>query len=148
MIAVKLFGPIRFIVVGSKRYLARRGRPKVPRDLLAHDCIRLRFGATSIYDRWEFEHRGRDIQVHVKGSLIINDPLLAVDAAVAGSGLTYVVDNAAEEFLRSGQLEEVLAPYAPESTGFYLYFPQRSQTQPKLRAFVEHVRSRDWVKRS
>jgi DNA-binding transcriptional LysR family regulator len=86
--------------------------------------------------------------VHVKGSLIINDPLLAVEAAVAGSGLTYVVDNAVEEFLRSGQLEEVLPPYAPESTGFYLYFPQRSQTQPKLRAFVEHVRSRDWVKRS
>jgi DNA-binding transcriptional LysR family regulator len=144
MIAVKLFGPIRFIVVGSRKYLAKRGRPRAPKDLLAHDCIRLRFGATSIYDRWEFEHRGRDIQVHVNGSLIINDPLLAAQAAVAGRGLTYTVDNAVEGLVRAGQLEEVLAPYAPESAGYYLYFPQRSQTQPKLRAFVEHVRSRNW----
>lgn len=33
--------------------MAKRGRPKVPKDLLAHDCIRLRFGATSIYERWD-----------------------------------------------------------------------------------------------
>jgi DNA-binding transcriptional LysR family regulator len=148
MIAVKLFGPLRFVVVGSRRYLAKRGRPKAPKDLLAHDCIRLRFGATSIYDRWEFENRGRDIQVHVTGSLVINDPLLAVEAAVAGRGLTYTVDNAVEELVRAGQLEEVLAPYAPESAGYYLYFSQRSQTQPKLRAFVEHVRSQNWARRS
>jgi DNA-binding transcriptional LysR family regulator len=144
MIALKLFGPIRFVVVGSKQYLAKRGRPKVPKDLLAHDCIRLRFGATSIYDRWEFENRGRDIQVHVNGPLIINDPLLGIEAAVGGRGLTYTVDNAVEELVKAGRLEEVLAPYAPESAGYYLYFPQRSQTQPKLRAFVEHVRSRNW----
>jgi DNA-binding transcriptional LysR family regulator len=146
MIALKLFGPIRFVVVGSRKYLTKRGRPKVPKDLLAHDCIRLRFGATSIYDRWEFENRGRDIQVHVNGSLIINDPLLGIEAAVAGRGLTYTVDNAVEELVRAGRLEEVLVPYAPESTGYYLYFPQRSQTQPKLRAFVEHVQSRNWAK--
>jgi DNA-binding transcriptional LysR family regulator len=147
MIAVKLFGPIRFVVVGSKKYLARRGRPRNPKDLLVHDCIRLRFGATSIYDRWEFENRGRDIQVHVSGSLIVNDPLIAIEAASAGRGLTYTVDNAVEGMVSAGQLEEVLVPYAPASAGYYLYFPQRSQTQPKLRAFVDHVRSRNWAER-
>ena len=101
-------------------------------------------GHVDLYDRWEFENRGRDIQVQVNGSLIINDPLLAVEAAVAGRGLTYTVDNGVEELLSAGQLEEVLAPYAPESAGYYLYFPQRSQTQPKLQAFVEHVQSRNW----
>ena len=81
------------------------------------------------------------------GALIINDPLLAVEAAVAGRGLTYTVDNAVEALVRAGQLEEVLAPYAPESAGYYLYFSQRSQTQPKLRALVEHVRSQNWARR-
>jgi DNA-binding transcriptional LysR family regulator len=139
MIGIRLSGPIRFVIAGSKKYLDKAGRPKQPKDLLTHNCIRFRFGHTSIYDRWEFEHKGRDLQVHVKGSLIMNDPLLLIDAAVDGWGLIYTVDDSIRDHLKSGKLETVLDQYAPSSTGYYLYYPQRSNSQPKLRAFVEHI---------
>jgi DNA-binding transcriptional LysR family regulator len=145
MVAVRISGPIRFIVVGSKKYLEKAGRPKLPKDLLSHNCLRLRFGNAGVYDRWEFENKGRDLQVQVKGSLIMNDPLLLVDAALGNLGLTYVVEDAVRDHLKSGKLDEVLSQFAPSSAGFYLYYPQRSQVQPKLRAFIEHVKdqSRD-----
>lgn len=141
MIAIRLSGPIKFVVAGSKKYLEKFGRPKVPKDLLTHNCIRFRFGNASVYERWEFEHKGRDIQVQVKGSIIMNDPLLTVDAAMDGLGLIYTVEDAIKEQLRTGKLESVLDQYAPSSAGYYLYYPQKSQTQPKLRAFVEHIRN-------
>ena len=141
MIAIRLSGPIRFVVAGSKKYLEKFGRPKTPKDLLGHNCIQFRFGNTGIYDRWEFEHKGRDIQVQLKGSIIMNDPLLITDAAVSGLGLIYTVEDAIRDEVRSGKLEVVLNQYAPESTGYYLYYPQRSEAQTKLNAFITHIKA-------
>ncbi len=141
MIAVRLSGPIRFVVAGSKKYLDKAGRPKTPKDLLGHDCIVFRFGSTGIYDRWEFEQKGRDIQVQVKGSVIMNDPLLITDGAVNGLGLIYTVEDAIRDELKSGRLEVVLGQFASKSAGYYLYYPQKSEGQPKLNAFIEHIRS-------
>src|SRR5688572_20848044 len=109
MIAVRISGPIRFVVAGSKRYLDKAGRPKAPKDLLGQDCILFRFGSAGVYDRWEFEQKGRDIQVHVKGSVIMNDPLLITDAAVDGLGLIYSLEDAIRDELKSGKLEVVLS---------------------------------------
>lgn len=140
MVAVRLSKSIRFVVAGSKKYLDKFGRPTSPKDLLAHNCIRFRFGNASVYDRWEFEHKGRDLQVQVKGSLIMNDSILLINAATSGHGLIYTVEDAIKDQLNSGKLEEVLASYAPESSGYYLYYPRKSQVQPKLRAFINHLK--------
>lgn len=140
MVAVKLLGPIRFVVAGSPKYLKKFTRPSHPKDLLAHNCIRVRSGE-SLYDRWEFEHKGKAFQVQVKGSLIFNDPLLAADAAGEGAGLVYVTEDSIQEKVHSGKLEILLNPFAATSSGYFLYYPQRSQVQPKLRAFIDHIKS-------
>jgi DNA-binding transcriptional LysR family regulator len=62
-------------------------------------------------------------------------------AALGGVGLAQVPEPTALEYIRSGQLEEVLADHAPSSPGLFLYFPSRTQVMPKLRAFVDHVKS-------
>jgi len=139
MVAIKLFGPIRFVIVGAPKYFKRKGRPKHPKELLSHDCIRVRVDAGWIYDRWEFEQKGKAFQVQVKGSLLLNDATLALNAASDGLGLMYVTEDIAKEKISSGKLEIVLKPYAPSSDGYYLYYPRRSQVQPKLRAFIEHL---------
>lgn len=139
MIATKLLGPVNWVVVGSPKYLNKMGRPKQPKDLLAHNCIRVRV-SNWIYDNWEFEHKGKPLQVHVKGSLILNDSSYALEAALDGLGLTYLHEDAVKDKLKSGELEKVLSSYAASSAGFYLYYPQRSQVQPKLRAFLDHLR--------
>lgn len=140
VVAIKLFGPVRFVTAASPKYLDKMGRPKHPKDLLFHNCIRPRLGA-GLYERWEFEDKGKEFQVQVKGSLILNDSLLMLDAAVEGAGIAYSTEDAIRDEVRSGQLEIVLDQFACVSTGFYLYYPKRSQVLPKLRAFIEHIKS-------
>ena len=41
-----------------------------------------------------------------------------------------------------GKLVQVLEPFAPIAPGVFLYYPSRRQIMPKLRAFIDHVRSR------
>jgi DNA-binding transcriptional LysR family regulator len=79
--------------------------------------------------------------VQVSGSLIMNNSLLALDAALDGVGLIYSTEDLIIDKVEAGSLEIVLREYAPTSTGYYLYYPQRSQVHPKLRAFIEHVRN-------
>lgn len=141
MVALKLFGPIRFVVVGSPKYLNKMGRPKHPHDLLSHNCLRVRVDDDWIYDKWEFEQKGKAFQVHIKGPLILNDTIQALNAATDGLGLMYVTEDFAKDKISAGKLEIVLNQFAPTSEGYYLYYPRRSQVQPKLRAFVDHIKS-------
>jgi DNA-binding transcriptional LysR family regulator len=140
MVALKLFGPIRWVVAGAPGYLDRFGRPKHPKDLLSHNCICGGAG-NRVYDRWEFESKGKAFEVQVKGSLILNDLLLVLDATLDGAGLVYTTEDLIIDKVGAGSLEIVLGEYAPTSTGYYLYYPQRSQVHPKLRAFIEHVKA-------
>ena len=141
MVAVKIYGPVKFVIAGSPKYLNKMGRPKHPKDLLAHNCIRLRFGNSDMYDRWEFETKGTEFHVQVKGTLIMNDSTLAKDAAIDGAGLIYTTEDSIEDKINSGKLEIVLSNFAATSAGFYLYYPKRSQVLPKLRAFIEHLKT-------
>jgi len=139
VVAIKLFGPVRFVTAASPLYLDKMGRPKHPKDLLSHNCIRPRLGA-GVYERWEYEHKGKAFQVQVHGSLIVNDSLLMLDAAADGNGVVYTTEDAIKDEVRTGKLEIVLNQFACTSAGFYLYYPKRSQVLPKLRAFIDHIK--------
>lgn len=141
MIAIKLFGPIKFVTVASPSYLKKMGRPNHPKDLLNHKCILHRFGHSSgIYDKWEFSEKGKDIEVRIQGTLILNDSILERYAALDGAGILYTVWEAVEEDVKNKKLELILNSYHVESDGFYLYFPRKAQSQPKLRAFIDHIK--------
>ncbi len=140
MVAVKLLGPTRYVVVGSPKYLSKMGRPKHPKELHEHNCLRPRFGKSGMYDRWEFEQRGKEFQVHVKGNMIMNDSNFVVEAAIRGNGLVYTLEDSVADHIKSGKLEVVLSQFAATSTGFYIYYPKKSQMLPKLRAFVDHIK--------
>lgn len=73
MVAIKLMGPVRYVVVGSPKYFARKGKPKHPKDLHEHNCLRSRFGSGGLYARWDFEQKGKEFQVHLNGNIIMND---------------------------------------------------------------------------
>ena len=140
MVALKLVGPVRFVTAGAPKYFNERDRPKHPKDLLAHNCVRLRLGS-SLYDRWEFQNKGKEFQVQVKGSLISNDMVLMLDAVANGAGIIYATEGAIRDRVNSGDLEVVLSQFACSSAGFYLYYPRRSQVLPKLRAFIDHLKT-------
>lgn len=139
MIAVRLTPAFRLVVVGSPSYLAQRGRPCVPTDLAAHACVRMRRSDETLA-HWRLQEGGRPIELSVSGPLIVHDYPSMLDGAVAGTGLAQVPEPIAHELLSAGRLDEVLAKYAPSSLGVFLYFPDRKQLAPKLRAFIDHAR--------
>ncbi len=141
MVAVRVGGPQRMVVVGSPDYFARCGRPAIPADLVGHACFRLRWPSGALLP-WEFEHEGRTLRVEVTGPLIVDEVLVQHRAVLDGAGLAYVLEHHVAEDLASGALETVLDAWCPPFPGFHLYYPSRRQISPALRAFIDHMRVR------
>jgi DNA-binding transcriptional LysR family regulator len=139
MVQLRLTGPASFLVAAAPSYLAARGTPEHPRDLLTHDCIGYCSETTGSLYAWELVRGKRLFRVPVRGPLVCNDERLARSMVEAGLGLGYFYEPLVEEALRSGRLRQVLAEYAAEVPGLFLYYPGRS-VSPAFRAFIEVCR--------
>ena len=144
MIAVSLSLPQRYAVVASPDYVERHGKPRHPKDLLDHRCIRIRFGRGALFD-WEFEKAGQVVQVSPPPRLIANYPGLVQRAAHDGLGLWLTFEGYVREAIKSGALVSVLDDWCAPFPGPFLYYPSRRQTPPALAAFVAFVA--EWRKR-
>jgi DNA-binding transcriptional LysR family regulator len=140
MVQVRLTEAARFVVVGAPSYLARRGTPKRPEDLLDHECLAFRSQTTGALYAWEFERGRRTWRVPVHGGVVTNDSALSAALAEQGAGLAYVYEPTVAAALARRRLTLVLEEYAAEVPGFFLYFPSRAQRSPALRLFVETAR--------
>lgn len=140
MVHVRLSAPARIVVAGAPSYLERRGVPQKPTDLLQHDCIGMRWAASGEPWAWELARGKKMWRVPVHGPVTANNFELRRLLAVAGVGLIYALEPSIADELASGQLRVVLAPYAPEVPGLFLYFPSRTQVSPALKAFVAVAR--------
>lgn len=141
MIAVPIGPLLRMATVGSPEYLARKGVPRTPHDLAAHDCINLRMMSGSIY-AWEFEKDGRELNVGVRGQLTLNNIDLVLDAAEAGLGLAHVVEDRVAPLIASGRLQRTLEDWCEPFDGYYLYYPSRRQPSAAFNLLVDALRYR------
>jgi DNA-binding transcriptional LysR family regulator len=141
MIAVRLTPSFPLAVVGSPDYLRRRQRPELIDDLRQHACLRMRSSNGSIAP-WSFVKGNEAVEVIVSGPLIANDIPTMLGAAVEGLGLAQVPKPVAAGAVKVGKLVGVLEPFAPRVPGVFLYYPGHRQMMPKLRAFIDHVKSR------
>ncbi|AJZ64087.1 bacterial regulatory helix-turn-helix, lysR family protein [Paraburkholderia fungorum] len=141
MVAVPLTPPLRLSVVGSPAYFAQHSRPNHTDDLRQHACLRWRrsSGALAL---WSFDDNGRAIEIAVSGPFIAHDFPTMLGAAVEGMGLAQLPAPMVAEGLKAGSLVQVLESFAPLIPGVFLYYPSRRQMMPKLRAFIDHVKSR------
>lgn len=141
MIAVPIEAEERQLVVGSPSYFETHPAPSVPKDLLRHRCIlgRVRSGAIL---PWEFEKRGRQLSLDVKGPITLDEPNLMLDAAVAGAGVAYLNETLVGDHIASGHLLCVLRDWTPPYPGISLYYPGRRQVPAGLRAFIDLIRER------
>ena len=139
MIAVPI-GPReqRIVLAAAPAYLAARGRPEHPRDLLGHACIRHRFASRALA-QWEFERGGETVRVAATGPLIATAIDLEVRAALEGFGLVFMFEEFLREALASGALVGVLEDWWPCFPGPFLYYASRRHVPPPLRAFVDFV---------
>jgi DNA-binding transcriptional LysR family regulator len=141
MIAIPFSRSIRSIVVGSPGYFEGRARPKVPSDLMQHDCIRMRMASGAVY-HWEFEKRGEAVEIDVPGVLTLDEMSLMYEAALAGAGLLLITEQMVAADLAAGRLIQVLDDWTPAYPGLSLYYPGRRHAPAKLRAFIDLVRER------
>ncbi len=143
MIAVPI-GPRvqRYATAASPGYLALRGRPEHPRDLLTHACLRGQFPSGAMIV-WEFERDGETVRVEPAGPLLVRvggAADLAVEAAIAGVGVIQLFEDWLRPHLSAGTLVPVLEAWWPRFSGPFLYYPGRRYLPGPLRAFVDFIK--------
>lgn len=146
MIAIPLTGKQREMVVASPSYLSANGIPVHPRELMHHRCIGWRPAPDVAPYRWPFEENGKAFDLAIEPQITTNDLRLMLRLALAGGGITLATQETFRPYIEGGQLVSLLNDFLPHFPGFYLYFPQRRNIAPKLRALIDHVR--EWRQQS
>lgn len=139
MIAVPLGQPLRYAIVAAPDYLAAKGTPAEPGDLVGHACIRRRYPGGTLAG-WHFEKDGRVVEIEPEGRLTLNSAHQELQAALAGQGLAHVFEDYARTALEEGRLVEVLADWSPRLPSWYLYYPNRRHSSAAMQAFLAFVR--------
>lgn len=140
MIAVPIGPPLRMAVVASPAYFAGHPVPKTPEDLMEHNCINQRMLTSGGLYVWDFERRGRKVNVRVDGSLIFNTAPPQLDAALAGLGIALLPEDELMEHIEAGHLVRVLEDWCPKFAGYHLYYPSRRQPSPAFSLVVQTLR--------
>jgi DNA-binding transcriptional LysR family regulator len=132
----------RRVLCAAPEYLQRRGTPRTPADLAAHDCLLL-VGSQGRQEAWRFtDRKGREITQRVQGRFESNLGALLRDAVMAGLGIAMHSVWHVHEQLRSGQLQVLLPDYPIATTGIHAVMPQRRLVPPRVRAFVDFLAER------
>ena len=139
MIAVSLGHPQRYAVVGSPSYFERYEKPRVPPDLLKHNCIRVRLPDGALF-RWRFEKRGEAVQIDVRGPITLDEASLARAAVIESTGLGYFMEQDVIADIESGRLIRVLEDWNPPLPGLCLYYPGRHNLSAGMKAFIALAR--------
>ncbi|MBL8438887.1 MAG: LysR family transcriptional regulator [Zoogloeaceae bacterium] len=133
-------GAIRRVICASPDYLARRGTPVQPEQLAGHDCVAFEgLGGTR---RWNFRVSGAELPIAIHTRLAVNTAEAAVDAAIAGLGLTRVLCYQMAAAERAGDLRIVLAPFEEAPWPVSLVHGGQGPLPLKLRAFLDFARPR------
>ena len=142
MIAVRIGPPLRMAAIASPAYLARHPAPRTPQDLAAHACINLRLATAGGLYAWEFSQGGREVRVRVEGQLVFNRTAMIVDAALAGHGIGFVMEDQVTAHLAAGSLQRVLEDWCEPFDGYHLYYPSRRQHARAFALLVDALRYR------
>jgi DNA-binding transcriptional LysR family regulator len=132
-IAVRV-GEMRRIAVAAPGYLKRRGRPRSPADLARHDVIA--FAGIDRVERWRF---AGGVEARIKPRLIVNTAEAALDAAIAGFGITRVLSYQAADALSDRRLVRLLREQEAGATPVHVVYPEGRHPPPKLRAFLDTI---------
>ena len=135
MVATRV-GAVRRVVCASPAFLAAHGTPRTPDDLARLPCIT--FGTIGS-GSWLFAAKRRHAVRHapVRARLAVNTAEAALDAAVAGVGLTQVLSYQAAQAVRDKRLKIVLKAFEVEPLPVHILYPAQTRPPLKLRSFLE-----------
>lgn len=142
MIAMPVGPDVRLLCVGTPQYFEAHGRPQVPQDLMAHNCINVRLPSHGGLWAWEFEKDGRELRVRTPGQLIFNSVPPMIAATLDSVGLTMMPDFVVAEHIESGRLEVALEEWSQPFKGLHLFYPSRRHASPAFQLLLDALRYR------
>ncbi|MEN2746783.1 LysR family transcriptional regulator [Sphingomonas sp. T9W2] len=139
MIAIPVGPPRSFAVVASPGYLEANGKPRVPPDLLRHECLRIRLPNGALH-RWQFQKDGEPLQIDVDGPMTLDEASLARIAVLDGVAIGYFMEADVHDDIKAGRLVRVLGEWTPPLARLSLYYPSRRNSSAAFRALIEMAR--------
>jgi len=132
-------GAVRLITVAAPDYLKQNFLPRQPADLTRLHCI----ASTNLApEQWHFHDRDQEIVIAVKARLIVTTAEAAIDAALAGLGVTRVLSYQAAEAIRAKKLQRILRSFEPPELPVHLVHSEARLVPRKLRAFLDFAAPR------
>lgn len=121
-------------IYAAPKYLHRHGTPKVPEDLLAHNCF------STIDFKWPFKMKNGAIQhIDVQGNLQTRSAEIIHEAAVQGLGVAYSYPFVFEQALRNNSVVKLLDEYTQFFVDIHVFYHQSAYKPLKVCAFIECV---------
>lgn len=127
----------RMVVCASPDYLARRGEPVHPRDLLGHDVISYSLSASG--ENWSFSGPAGEATVKVVPRMRTNNGDTCRAAALQHQGIILQPTFIVGQDLAQGTLREVLPGYRSGELGIHAVYPSRKFVSPKLRLLIDFL---------
>jgi DNA-binding transcriptional LysR family regulator len=123
------------LVVASPAYLARRGVPRTPVDLLDHDGIV--YGQSSGGEEWLFRRGTSETSVYLKARMKFSAAEGVREAVLAGQGIAIASGWMFAPELKSGEVTNVLAEWTLPPMDLWVIYPSGRLTSAKARAFIK-----------
>ena len=128
-------GLLRKVVCASPDYLAKHGTPRTPPELANHECVS--FSGLTGPEGWSFGTDRDEKPIRIRSRLAVNTAEAALDAAIAGVGLTRVLSYQAAAAAKAGTLVIVLRKYEPAPLPVSLVYSRQPLLPKKLRVFLD-----------
>jgi DNA-binding transcriptional LysR family regulator len=137
LVARKL-GQSRRVICAAPAYLASRGKPMLPADLLRHDCLTFNFRRSRI--GWPFQEDGREFELPVAGSMQINNGETMRQMVIAGAGIARLGRWHVADDIRRADLVPLLEGFNPgDREMINAVYAGGGQLPHRVRAFIDHM---------
>lgn len=135
----RTIGTFKHQLVASPHYLAKRGTPKTPNDLLHHSCLQHKFPSTGKFETWPLNNVPENFQLSLPTSMICNTSAALLEVVTAGLGIACLPDFMVNPAIEKKELVVVLPSYTTHQGTFSLLWPASKHVAPKLRVFIDFM---------
>jgi DNA-binding transcriptional LysR family regulator len=136
-LVARAIGTVPRYFCASPEYLARRGTPGTPRDLLQHHC--LHYNVISEREEWTFGGPQGDETIVIRAAFCCNNGEVLAEAALQGLGITLLPDFIIEDALSDGRLVRILEGRERSPLVLSVLYPSRRHVPVKTRSFIDYA---------
>ena len=123
-------------VVAAPAYLARHGRPQKPGELTHHEYLGYTLAGSGAPS---FLVDGQPLAVPVRSRISASNGEVLIEAAVRGMGITSHPDFIVDDYIASGQVEQILADYPMPELGIYAMLPSNRHVPYRVRVLMDFL---------